>query len=274
MGLFSRIAGFVGSFVQFGGPAGPGLNANSGALEARNAANNAFAVMRGATPVGDNDLTTKVYVDTLSSRFYITAQANAVSALIANTATEHFIIVSTPGTGTASAYVAGTILWDDGSSAGNVTIIGPIVGAEIFTTTSFTGGSFTFNANTQYIWTGSTWQNMAPTVAGVVQCIDFSIGTAGSQSSVTTIPAGAIVLRCEVKITVAYSAGATIAVGQTGTTNLLQTTSDNFPTVVDEYDAPQRTDWGGSALAVLVTIAGSPSAGAGKVTVLYSLAQA
>ena len=98
MSLYSRIAGVINSFFQFGGPAGPGINANGAALETKNAANNAFAVHRGATPVNDNDLTTKAYVDTIARPFIVTAQSNAASALIANSVTEHYIVVSAAGT--------------------------------------------------------------------------------------------------------------------------------------------------------------------------------
>ncbi len=272
MGLFERLAGVVNSFLQLGGPSGPGFNANSGALEAKNAANNAFAIMRGATPSGDNDLATKAYVDEIAKPYIVTAQANAVSALIANSGVEHYIVVSAPGTGAAAAYIAGAVLWDDGSSTGNVTILGPTSGLSIVTTVALTGGTFTFNANQQYVWTGSTWSNIAPSIGGATYTIDFAIGTTASQSSVTNIPSGAIVLSCMVNITTPYSAGTTIAVGQTGTTGLLMGTGDNVATVVDTYLAPQRTSWGGSNLPVLVTVGGSPSAGVGTVTVQYSSA--
>jgi hypothetical protein len=274
MGLFQRLAGTVASFFQIGGPAGPGINANGTALETKNAANSAFAIHRGATPVGDNDFATKAYVDEITKPFIVTAQANAPSALIANSGVEHYIVVSTAGTGAAAAYVAGSVLWDDGTGVGNVVVLGPTTGMVITTTGALTGGTFVFNANSQYVWTGATWLNLAPAVAGATYTIDFAIGTGASQSSVTSIPAGAIVLRAEVKITTPYSGGATIAVGQTGTTTLLQATGDNTPTIVNEYDADQRTGWGASALPVLVTVGGAPSAGVGTVTVMYASALA
>lgn len=271
MGLFAKLAGLTNSFFQLGGPGGPGWNANSGALEGRNAANNAFAVVRGGTPAADNDLTTKAYVDEIFKPLIVTAQANAPSALIANSGVEHYIVVSAAGTGAAAAYVAGTVLWDDGSSSGNVTILGPTVGGSILPTVTLSGGTFTFSANNEYVWTGATWQNIAPSVAGVVSCIDFAIGTGASQSSVTSIPANAVVLRCDVTITTPYSGGTTIKVGQTGTTNLLQDTGDNTPTVANEYSSEARVVWGASPLAVLVTVGGAPGAGVGVVTVLYTL---
>jgi hypothetical protein len=270
MSLYSRIAGVINSFFQFGGPAGPGINANGAALETKNAANNAFAVHRGATPVADNDLTTKAYVDTIARPFIVTAQSNAASALIANSGVEHYIVVSAAGTGAAAAYVAGAVLWDDGSGSGNVTILGPTAGQPIFVTTSLTGGTFVFSANNEYIWTGTTWQSVTPSLSGIVYCIDFALALA-TASSVTQIPANAVILSCELKVTTAYSAGTTIAVGQTGTTGLLMATGDNVATTIDEYRADQRTGWGASPLAVLATIAGSPSVGAGTVTVQYTL---
>src|SRR5271154_3879440 len=61
MSLFSRVAGAVASFFQFGGPGGPGLNDNAGALEAKNSTNSTFVNMRGADPVGANDFVTLEY---------------------------------------------------------------------------------------------------------------------------------------------------------------------------------------------------------------------
>lgn len=55
MGMFQRLAGTVLAFLQIGGPTGPGFNANAGALEARNAANSAFAITRNANPADQND---------------------------------------------------------------------------------------------------------------------------------------------------------------------------------------------------------------------------
>src|SRR5271155_3798666 len=61
MGLFSSLAGTVATFLQIGGPNGPGVNDNVGALEAKNFSNSAFVNMRGADPVGPNDFVTLEY---------------------------------------------------------------------------------------------------------------------------------------------------------------------------------------------------------------------
>lgn len=46
-GYFQKLLGTVSSFFQIGGAAGPGWSNNAGTLEAKNAANNALAPVRG-----------------------------------------------------------------------------------------------------------------------------------------------------------------------------------------------------------------------------------
>ncbi len=101
--------------------------------------------------------------------------------------------------------------------------------------------------------------------------IQFSITAAGgaTQSSVTSIPAGALVLRSGVHVTTPFSPGTTIAVGQTGSASLLQATGDNLPTIADLHNKPNDVAWGGSALPVLATVGGSPAAGAADIIVEY-----
>jgi hypothetical protein len=271
MSLFSKLSGVINSFFQLGGPAGPGLNnVSTTVISATTSAGGTnYANVRGATPLVDADFTTKAYVDEAFKPLIVTAQSNAASALIANTSTEHYIVVSTAGSGAAAAYIAGAVLWDDGSNTGNVSIISPVAGGSIIVTTSLTGGTFTFTANQEYVWTGSAWSNISPSVSGAIYVIDFVIGTSASQSSTTYIPANAVVLRTDVTITTPYSGGATISVGQTGSTTLLMGTGDNVAQTVDDYQSAARVSWGSTQYQVLVSVAGSPGAGAGVVTVQY-----
>lgn len=53
--LFSKIRGIVGSFFQIGGPSGSAWKNNAGVLEARNAADAGFSIVRVAEPVDVND---------------------------------------------------------------------------------------------------------------------------------------------------------------------------------------------------------------------------
>lgn len=63
MGLYSKLAGIIGDLFQFDKGDGPLLKSTGGVIEARNAADAAYAIVRGASPVAGNDLVTKSYGD-------------------------------------------------------------------------------------------------------------------------------------------------------------------------------------------------------------------
>jgi hypothetical protein len=58
VGLFARLAGTMASFFQVGGPSGPGLEDNSGVLEARAPGPGALVNVRGADAVLPHDFVT------------------------------------------------------------------------------------------------------------------------------------------------------------------------------------------------------------------------
>jgi hypothetical protein len=89
----SELKGTIDPTFQIGGSAGPLVKGNAGAVEARNAADSAYAILRGAAPVGANDLATKAYADGLVSA---TADGAAVTAQ-ENTASTSYTNLTTPG---------------------------------------------------------------------------------------------------------------------------------------------------------------------------------
>jgi hypothetical protein len=270
-GVFSKLLGTVTSFFQIGGTAGPGVNANGAALETKNAANNAYAVHRGATPVGDNDFTTKAYVDKIANKpLPASLQFNGNNALPSNSGTEQWYVVTTSG---ANATI-GQLLWDDGSGAGTVAVLPAVTGNTIVTTAAFSGGTISLAANQMYVWTGSAWLDIAPSVAGATYMIRTALGTAAATSSATQIPANAIIYDARLDVTTPYSAGATISLGITGTVALFMGTGDSTPQVAGLYQIMQDTSVGASAAALLGTIAGAPAAGAASMIVLYSVPNA
>jgi hypothetical protein len=267
-GVFSKLLGTITSFFQVGGTGGPGINANGAALESKNSANSAFAVHRGATPAGDNDFATKAYVDKMASKpIPASVQFNGNSALPSNSGTEQWYVVTTSG---ANATI-GQLLWDDGSGAGNVAVIAAATGNTIVTTAAFSGGTISLAANQMYVWTGSAWLDIAPSVSGATYMIRFAIGTAASVSSATQIPANAIIYDARLDVSVAYSAGATISLGIAGTVALFMATTDNTPQVAGLYQVMQDTSVGSSAAALLATVAGAPAAGAAQGIALYAV---
>jgi hypothetical protein len=174
MSLFQKIAGFINSFVQIGGPSGSALKNNAGAIEHRNAGDTAFVNARGLDPVVAQDFVTLGY----------------------------------------------------------------------------------FNANPP---TGST------------TTLRMAVGTGASQSSVSSIPANAVVESVMLDVTTPFSGGATVSIGQTGSTALLMGTSDNFPQTAGQYYIAEDTPWGASALPLLITVGGAPSAGVAIAKVEFSV---
>lgn len=108
-----------------------------------------------------------------------------------------------------------------------------------------------------------------PIPSGVLHEIRYTITNAATQDSTTLIPGIAQVVLARLIVTIPYSSGATISIGQMGSIALLQATTDNLATVANTYNVEQDTAWGGIDLAIRTTINGTPAAGAGFVIVFY-----
>jgi hypothetical protein len=273
MSLFQKLRGTLETIFQIG-LAGPQLKNNAGIVEARNAADNAYAIVRGAAPVGDSDLVTKLYLKSIETPVVVTAQFDGNNALPSNTGVEHYYVVTTTG---ANATI-GDVVYDNGSSTGTAVLLSAHEGRIIFTSQAFSGGTITFAANSLYAWDTSTSQwlqeGSGQATSGSLRVIRMAISTGATQSSASSIPANAVIFSASVEITTPYSGGTTISVGRTGSTSLLQATTDNLATTANTYQVTQETAWGGSDLPTLVTVAGAPSAGAGFVTIQYALPDA
>lgn len=114
------------------------------------------------------------------------------------------------------------------------------------------------------------WAPASASTSGALRTIRFAIGTAATTDSVTALPAGSIVSRCQVNITTPYSVGATIEVGDTGgTVDLYMASNQNDPQLANLYGLAQDTN--GVAATVRATIGGAPAAGAGFVSIMYSV---
>jgi len=277
MSLLSKIRGTIETLFQLG-IGGPQLKNNGGVIEARNAADSGFAVVRGGAPVGQTDLVTKLYADSLSKPLIVTAQFDGNNVLPSNTSSLHYIVVSTTG----ANGIIGEVLYDDGSNTGTVTRLSAVNGRTIAVTVSLSGGTVQFDPDSIYQWdadgsSGTTqWVKIGDigSVTGAVREIRYTINNSATQDSVSLIPANACIVSAEVSVTTPYSGGGTIAVGQPGNTTLLQATTDNNPQSANIYQVPGDIAWGGSGLVVRTTVGGSPAAGAGVVIVRYTVPNA
>lgn len=272
MSVYSKIRGTIETIFSLG-LGGPNLKNNAGVIEARNAGDSAFVIVRGLPPVGNNDLATKTYVDTLASRTIVDTQFDGNNALPANTATEHFYVVTTTGPNAA----IGELIWDDGTAVGTTVVLVAVDSRLIITTMAFTGGTISLKAESLYTWdtTTSAWLNAGGSQqSGAVRVIRYAVTNAATQDSASKIPANAVVLRARLNVTTPYSGGSTVTIGRVGSLALLQGTTDNRPTVADIYEVPQETAWGVTELVVRTTVGGAPAAGAGFVLVEYSVPDA
>lgn len=109
---------------------------------------------------------------------------------------------------------------------------------------------------------------------GVVKAVQFNVTESGAatQSSTATIPANATVFSCHLTVTTAFGSGNTIAIGYTGVTSKLQSSSDNNPETAAVYTTDSPIGWAGTDLAVLVTL-GASGSGSGAATVFVTYAE-
>ena len=274
MSLFNKIRGTFEDLFQIG-KAGPQIKKNATNIaELRNSDDTDFARLKGAAAQADNEFITLKQLETATKPIIVSTQADTSSSLPNNSGTKQVIVVTTAGSGA----VIGDLLYDDGSGSGTVEILPAVEGRTIAVTDALTGGTVTFDPDSIYIWDadGSAWLKIGDigSVTGAERVISFDIDNTASQASTSSIPANAVIMDTKVKITTPYSVGGTIEVGQTGDTDLLQTTADNDPQSANTYQCADPLDWGGSALPVLVTVGGTPAAGDGTVYVTYTVPNA
>jgi hypothetical protein len=156
------------------------------------------------------------------------------------------------------------VVHSDGS--GNLTS-STVVNADVDATAAIAGTKVSPDFGSQVVTTTGT-----VTGTGLVKRVRFTFNNGATTSSAFSLPSGAVVSNCQIKITTPFSGGATISVGQSGHVSDFQTTSDNNPqgTANDIYEKIQDSAVAGIG-AVLVTVGGSPAAGAGVCIVDYSV---
>lgn len=250
---------------------------SGGHLEVRNAANSAYANMRGLDPVVAQDFVTKIYADALQTPIVVTAQVDG-DTTPTNSGTAHYIVVNSNGTDAD----IGDVWYDDGSGSGNAQLMTANAGRTIAVTIPLTGGTATFDGDSIYIWDDDTtaWLKIGDigSVSGAVREIRYTFTFANATTdSTATIPANNRITFCSVQVTTPFSGGVgprTIKVGNTTTTDLFQGTTQNDAETADIYEVGQDTAQGGSATVVRTTIAGGATAGAGVTVVRHTNADA
>lgn len=242
----------VASTVQLG-KKGPKLKNNSSIIEHRNAADDDFVIARGAHPIGDNDLVTKKYLETMAN-VYVTGQIDGGSPPAAGTPGRIFICTTTGG-----SYTLKYLYRDTGTAWEEIV---PVEGMRISVTDALTGGTDEYTADTLYMWDadGSTWVDIGPapaeteTVKGKYVTLGYSDTGA---NLIKNVPANAAITKVKVKVTQAFDGTTpTIIVGDSVDDDRHMLAIENDLEIADLYETNVFYQYG-SATDVNATIAAS-----------------
>lgn len=183
------------------GKDGPKVKANTGVVELRDNADTAYAVARGADPVGDDDLVTKRYLDTRAS-IAVTGQIDGGSPPAAGTAGRIYVVTTSGGT-----YSVNELYRDDGSAWVEIT---RTEGLRITVTDDLSGGTVEFLGDHVYVWDedASEWDDIGPapalTRAVRNERITIDYTDSGDNNVGAAVPANAIITGVKVSVTQAF----------------------------------------------------------------------
>ena len=280
MGIFQKLTGIIGSTFQIGGTSGSILKNNSGAVEAKNAADDAFVPVNAGTPTawGNNAVVTATM---LQKAFIVGAEFDGASPP-SNTGTVQYLLCTDDG----GAYTAGDLAFDNGTSTGTGMRIAATGGMIISVTANLNTGTLDIGPGV-YAWNPGTlaYDPLLAGYGGINKTVEIDIGTgdfnpvggSSTKSSTTLIPANARILRSRVQVLNggAFNHAATVSVGYTGQTTLVQATTDNNLLAVNTYvveGTSGNADWSATGIAVLLTLnctTVAPNMGAARVTIEY-----
>lgn len=260
----------IGPNVELG-KQGPRVKNSSGVAEFRNQADNAYAVVRAASPVADSDVVTKGYLETRAD-IAVTAQLNGGSPPAAGTTGLVYMCTTSGG-----VYTEGYLYRDNGSSL--VEIV-PTTGLKISVTVALTGGNLEFSADHVYLWDeeGTNWIDVGPSPQGtaLVKSARATVSyTDTGVNAIVTVPANAMITKVSVLVSQIWDgSNVTLEVGDAADPDRLITAA-----AVDLLKAEVFADPGleylyGSQTAVNVTITNNgdtPTQGQATVLVQYDI---
>jgi hypothetical protein len=273
--LASKLRGIIGNLFHLGGFSGPNIKNNSGVVEARNAADSAYVLLRGSGVPSSGEVVNDIprLLDLQGRIAQIDFSFDGASAPSAGSNTGDFGFCHTTGGG----HTAGDVIYDDGSSL--ITIPASVV--KHITTTSAVSGTISLIANGVYSNDGGTWTlkgDGTGAASGSVLTIEVTYSntdTAG-KSSTTSVPNGARVLRVRNIVETIFNNSPTVTVIVDGTSDetILTTTDSDLETQGEYHRDDTHLITSSTEGVITVTVGGTPSAGAGRIIVEYATPQA
>ena len=258
----------IGTNVKLG-KGGPRVKNNAGVVEARNAADNAFAIVRAADPVALDDVVTKRYLETRSN-VIITGQidGNSPPAVVTGAT---YVCTTTGGTYTAGRlYYGENAVWNE---------VIPAEGLTVSVTDALTGGTITFLADHRYLWDadGTVWVDIgpAPAESKLVKTARASLafGTSSPLNVGSALPTNAVVTRILVNVTQAFnSPTATVSFGVAGQVAELGATNETDLDTTGIYIIDCYKTYVSNEQVIATYVAGGATSGAASILMEYSLA--
>lgn len=266
--LFSKIRFWKG---------GPLLRNVSGVIEARNATDSAYAIVRGATAVGNNDLAPKAYVDTAidtdiaaalqDTTFQDSTDPTKEATLDLSgitTATERTIVI--PDTDITLCDAVDPIFNDgtDQTKQANLVLSGIT-----------TGNNRALTVPDKDITLVGTVDIAAALLSNVeARLVQLAYTDTGDNNIGSAVPDGATFVIVLVQVTTTFD-GTTpvLIVGDSGDDNRFMVTTDNDLTTAGLYQKAVIYSFSGATQVIAnLTIGGTPSQGACDVVLLFGRA--
>jgi hypothetical protein len=249
------------------GKGGPKVKDSSGVIEARNNADDAYAVLRAATPVADNDVATKAWVEKRYG-IAVTGQIDGGAPPAAGTPGRIFVCTTAGG-----AYTLNYLYRDTGSAWEEIV---PSEGIVIGITDALTGGSVEFDADHAYIWDldNTEWDDIGPSAGSDTKKIEArTVDIAHTDGAVNIgldVPANAKVLRARVYVTQAFDgATPTVKIGDGTDDDRLMTEAENDLETTGLYVVDCQYTYGAATQLVATVTTSGASQGLANVTVEF-----
>lgn len=262
------------------GKGGAKLYNNSGALEAKNNAEDALAILRSASPVGNNDVVTKQYLETygLPKIYgYIYDNTGADSDEFTSSAQEGLLALAVDTVGSFTVKkIYRLVTWDTDVSTSTWTEINPTESMTIATRVASPDATIDILGDHLYLYDTDTtsWVDMGPYSPVAITYINKNIratvqfGTS-SPVAVGNVPSGCIVTQIIVKVTTAFDGtDPTLSIGVSGTVEKFMSASEiDLKTVgtyiVDLYSLEDNID------VIATYVADSSTAGVCQILLKY-----
>jgi len=260
---------------------GPILRNASGVIEARNAADSAYAIVRGATAVGNSDLAPKAYVDTAidtditaalkDTTFQDSTDPTKEATLDLSgitTATERTIVV--PDTDITLCDAVDPVFNDgvDQTKQANLVLSGITTGNNRALTIPDKDITIAGTADITTAVAAALLSNVE------VRTVQLAYTDTGDNNIAAAVPDGAICAVVLVQVTTTFD-GTTpvLKVGDSGDDDRFMLTTDSDLGTAGLYQkATIYTFSGATQLVANLTIGGSPSQGACDIVVLFARA--